>query len=101
MVSSVTASVFEKDRTGRSNVGTGTRVANNYPKEKKSTLQIFYDTNSIGKLIYTYSRFRVMQVLFKSGITNAANERGILSGSPAGGPMILFSYQRFCYSCDL
>lgn len=42
-----------------------------------------------------------MQVFFTSGITNAVNERGILSGSPAGGSMILFSYQRFKCGCEL
>ena len=47
MVSSVTASVFEKDRTGRSNVGTGTRVANNYPNHNMQKSEIFYDTGII------------------------------------------------------
>lgn len=41
-----------------------------------------------------------MQVFFTSGITDAANEHGILSGSPDGGYKILFSYRRVCCGCD-
>jgi hypothetical protein len=35
-----------------------------YQKREKSTSQIFYDINTIGKLIPAYSWFIVMQVLW-------------------------------------
>ena len=38
---------------------------------------------------------------FSSGVTNAANERGVLSGSLAGGSMIRFSYLRFVQDCNI
>jgi hypothetical protein len=34
-----------------------------YLKGEKSTLKIFFDINSVGKLSLAFSRFRVMQVV--------------------------------------
>ena len=44
---------------------------------------------------------RIIQVLVTWHITNSANERSILNGSLAGVFMILFSYHRFHWRCDL
>jgi hypothetical protein len=50
-------------------------------------------------MIFAIQQVTIMQEFITLGITIAVNERGILSGSPAGGSMILFSYNRSVQPC--